>query len=346
MTGLKSGADRADTPLVDTQERKVEDGLATSIGLHHAMDAAMATEFETTSPPEPVVGDIIGGEPVTPVDEDDESIAAIRARLAARGLLVQGPAIVVPKEERPDRPVVFDDVLAEAEGDHHPNAVPEDDWDVKSQGAQFEAVRCPQCRGTQQTPIDVTRFRCHTCERAWRWAVCAGCSDLAFTVERQESWQCRCGQFNRSWWRTDVAPRDALSVVARRRGLAADIERAKVRAGMRKRRWKIIAGGVVGLLLVLGFVVQVRASEKTPAAGTAETCRQFEVLRTELGSGTLDAQALERSLDALVEAAGIAEAAVHDPAVELAAIGSPNKAAFLVAQTQLADACTAFEDRD
>lgn len=335
MRSVKSEPARADTAKVTPDENLDQNGFASSIGIHHAM-RAMDDEAEAGSTSAVAVEEI--GE-----SDGGESIEAIRARLAARGLLVQGPAIVVPRCERPEKAVVLDDVLAEAEGDLHPNAVPEDDWDMPSDGGPLVEVRCPQCRGTQKTPVDVTRFRCLTCQRAWRWAVCNGCDELAFTVERQESWRCGCGHFSRSWWRTDTAHRDGLIVVARRRDLAAQAERAKVKAGMRKRRWKIIAFAVVGLVLVLGFVVKVRTGETTPAAGTAETCRLFGHLRSDLGSGTLTGEELEVSLEALGDAASIADPAIHDSALELVAVGSPNKAAFLVAQTNLADACTAFE---
>lgn len=282
-----------------------------------------------------------------PSTEGGESIDAVRARLAERGLLVSGPTIVVPRGDRPEpaaRPVVFDDVLVEAEGDHHPNAVPEDDWDVTSENGELTSVRCPQCRGTQLTPIDVTRFRCLTCERAWRWAVCEGCDDLGFTVERQESWRCGCGHFTRAWWRTDTAPRDALVVVARRKDAAAQAVKAEVRAGMRRRRWKIILGAVVGLLAVLVFVGLVRANEgRAGATGTNEACRQFGILRSDLASGTLGTAELADRLDALALAAEGGSPAVQEASIELKAIGQPTKAAFLITQTKLADACAAYD---
>jgi hypothetical protein len=334
MRPLKSRLSHADTADVAPDDG-IENGLATAIGVHHAMDA-LARDDQAPTDPGPGDDDVLEG-------EEGETIEAIKARLAARGLLVQGPAIVVPRGDRPEKAVVLDDVLIEAEGDHHPNAVPEDDWDVPSEGGPSVSVRCPQCRGTQQTPVDVTRFRCLTCARAWRWAVCHGCDELAFTVERQESWRCGCGHFSRSWWRTDTAARDGLIVVARRRDLAARAEREEIRAGMRKRRWKIIAFAVVGLIAVMGFVVKVQGSETTPAAGTAETCRLFDRLRSDLGSGTLTGEELSAKLAAIGEAASIADPAVHDPALELVAVGSPNKAAFLVAQTNLADGCAAFQ---
>lgn len=282
-----------------------------------------------------------------PTEDTGESIDDVRARLAERGLLVKGPAILVPRGDRPERverPVVFDDVLLEAEGDHHPNAVPEDDWDVESEHGELSSVRCPQCRGTQLTPNDVTRFRCVTCERAWRWGVCEGCDTIGFTVERQESWRCGCGHFTRSWWRTDTAQRDALIVVARRKDFAAQAAKAEVRAGMRRRRWKLILGAVVGLLAVLVFVGLVRANEGSAVAtGTNEACRQFGILRSDLGSGTLTGDELTERLASLAVAAEGGSPAVQEASIELKAIGQPTKAAFLIAQTKLADACAAAD---
>ena len=316
---------------------KDEDGVtdhAVALGLGHAMEAFHA---DAEAPAEA---------PATAAtyDEDDESIEAVRSRLAARGLLVKGPAIVVPKEPRPDRPVVLDDVLAEAEGDLHPNAVPEDEWDVSPEGSGMLAVRCPQCRGVQQTPADVTRFRCVDCERAWRWAVCEACDVLAFTMERQESWRCECGHANRSWWRTLAAPREALVVVARRRDVAARAERAAVRAGMRTRRWKILTFAVAGLIAALGFVVVIRVSEPTQAGGTRAACSHFERLRSDLASGTLGLSELRGELDALSAEANGADAEVASAVADLGAAGRPGSAAFLSASTRLADACASAAD--
>ena len=350
---LKSTPTPADEDMVqDERAPTASTDHSSAIGLHHAMEAAESDHHDHG----PIGGEVVAYGPQPPApepdgaepgpsepDEDDESIEAVRARLAARGLLVRGPTIVVPRGDRPERPVVLDDVLAEAEGEHHPNAVPEDDWDLASDHGDLVFVRCPQCRGTQQTPIDVTRFRCVTCERAWRWAVCEGCDTLNFTVERQESWRCNCGHFTRSWWRTDTAPRDALVVVARRRDAATRAEKAEVRAGMRRRRWKIILGAAVGLLAVLIFVGLVRANETSVTTGTNEACRQFGILRSDLGSGTLDAEEITERLDSLALAAEGGSPAVQEATIELKAVGQPTKAAFLVAQTKLADACAAYE---
>lgn len=349
---LKATSGDADMTGVDDRRPPEVHGLAASIGVYHAIEGfhrgdelampALPDEVGLTTVSKVVVEPVAEAPPAGP-DADSESIEAIKARLAARGLLVKGPAIVVPKEPRPDQPVLLDDVLAEAEGDLHPNAVPEDDWDVTSEGGALVPVRCPQCRGTQKTAVDVTRFRCHTCERAWRWAICLGCDDVAFTVERQESWRCQCGHFSRSWWRTDTAARDAPIVVSRRLDLAAKAEKERVRAGMRKRRWKLVAGAGAGLVSVLAFVGIVRASEPTVATGNAQTCRLFEDFRTDLGSGTLGAGDLEERLEELLVASDGADAAIRDRVVDLAAARQPSRAAFLVASTGLADACTAFE---
>jgi hypothetical protein len=275
--------------------------------------------------------------------EELQGIDAVRARLAARGLLQTGPAILVPKEPRPDRPVWIEPAIDDGDERTHPLDVAEDEWDVKPEGSGYAIQPCPQCRGTRSWPVDVTRFRCHICERAWRWAVCQSCEGLSFTIERQESWRCRCGQLNRAWWRTDAAQRDKLAqgVVVRRRDAAAAAERARVRAGMRKRRWKLIAGAVVGVLLVAVFVIAVRAAEPTQAGGTSATCAHFGRLRANLASGTVGASELSTQLDQLKVESASATPAVQKAVVDLVAAGHPSRTAFLAAQTSLADACAA-----
>lgn len=283
--------------------------------------------------------------PESAEDASRESLAAVRSRLAERGLLVTGPAILVPKEVRSDEPVLLDDVLEEPDGVRHPNAAPADEWDLSSQGARVVAVRCPQCQGTQPIPLDVTRFRCHSCERAWRWAVCLGCDELGFAVERQESWRCGCGRLSRSWWRTDTAARDAAIVVARRVDVAVRAEKAHVQAGMRRRRWKIVAGAVAGVSAVLAFVTVVRATEPTSATGNEEACRLFERFRADAATGTIPVSEQRERLAELAAASAGADPEVRDPALDLAAIGEPQRPAFLVAQTRLADGCEGLRPR-
>lgn len=276
----------------------------------------------------------------SPLDIDE-----VRARLAARGLLATGPAIVVPKEPRPEgddavTPLVpWTPAPAEDDGEHWSQTA-EDDWDIEPGGAEV-AVRCPGCREVRSRQLEATRLPCTTCDRTWRWAVCTGCDVLALTLERQESWRCvGCGHFTRSWWRTPSYARDAMQVVSRRKHQAMLDERARVRAGIRKRRWKLVAVGVVAALAAAGFVVGIRMAEPSTARGTAVACAHVDRLRSGLASGTLTPDQLDAELDELQRESQGADPRVAGAVVDLQAAGAPGTASFLVARTALADACT------
>jgi hypothetical protein len=269
-----------------------------------------------------------------------DSIEDVTARLAARGLVHTTPEIVVPKEPRPETAVRFTQLGDDLET---PSVeVPEDEWDVESESSAMSRIRCPQCRQTRLWSDDVTRFRCDDCDRAWRWATCSECDALALAVERQESWRCgECDHVNRAWWRTSTARREALLVVAHRRDAAVQVERARVRAGMRRRRWKIIAGGIVGLLAALGFVVVVRSAEPTRTSATAITCDHFERLSTALATNAIGVTEVKAEVQQLEAESAEADGPVQEGVVALAVAGTPGTAEFLVAQTALADACEA-----
>jgi len=272
-------------------------------------------------------------------------VQAARARLAARGLLQTQPTVVVPKEARsraegtssrdvpPNLAAPFD------AKPKHWAAVPEDTWDVEPGGPDV-AVPCPQCRQSVRGPIESTRVVCEPCDRAWRWAACTSCDALTLTVERQESWRCApCGQFTRSWWRTPAARRDAAHVVARRKHEAMLEERARVRAGMRRRRWKLIAFGVTATIVTATAVFAVRAAEPPNATGTDAVCERVARVGPTLG------EHLDAELPAL-EAEAVGAAPEVARAVEgLRTAGRPGSAAFLVARTALVDACTLVQNR-
>ena len=270
-------------------------------------------------------------------------VEAARARLAARGLLQTQPTVLVPKEER--RPSAAEPSEEGATPDQsepqprHWAAAIEDTWDVEPGGAEV-TVPCPRCRKDVRGPIESTRFVCAPCDRAWRWATCGSCDALTLTVERQESWRCAsCGQFTRSWWRTPAARRDAAHVVARRKHEAVQAEKALVRAGMRKRRWKLVAFAVVASTITAGAVLAVRATEPSAATGTDAVCARVARLGPSIGDH------LATELPALeAEAAGAAPEVAE--AVEgLRVAGPPGSASFLVARTALIDACTLVANR-
>lgn len=274
-------------------------------------------------------------------------VEAARARLRARGLLADGPTAPLPdapERPGPTRPVLLDDVLAETDAGHD-RAAPGDEWDVSSASSTLVPVSCPACRVDQQVPGDVTRFRCRNCDRAWRWAICEKCDQVGFPLERQETWRCSgCGHYTRSWWRTPTAAREALAVVTRRRDLVARSERRQATTARRRRVRVVAVAVVIAAVIAGGAAIAVTGGSSGPATGTAETCRQFDKLRAELGSGTLDGPELEASLRALQAASAGADPAVASATAKLVAVGRPSKAAFLVAQTELADACTAATD--
>jgi len=279
-----------------------------------------------------------------PADErdDDVTIDDVRARLAARGLLATSPRIVVPKEPRPET-----DSLGAYEGlepgEGHWADSEFDEWDVEP-GLEDVTVRCPQCRDVYFRPIQSTRFLCPACDRAWRWAICTGCDELAFTIERQESWRCGCGVTNRSWWRTPTAQKTAFAVVTRRKHLLIEQERKLVREGIKKRRWKLIALAAWSAVVAIGIVVGVRMAEPSEATGTATTCTQFGRLRSELASGTLSREQLDARLEELHRSSQGADESVQKGVVELRA-ATPGTSGFLIARTTLADACDALENR-
>lgn len=313
--------------------------FADAIGLRAAMEA---DEREADAD----VNTNVEVAPVDPAPIDPAPIDEVRARLAARGLLRTQPSVVVPKEERrpqPEAPVPVPAAAATVtdEKPKHWAAAPEDAWDVDaSSTATTVPVACPRCRDVTDRPLEATRLVCRPCDRAWRWATCGGCDALTLTVERQESWRCAaCGQFTRSWWRTPAARRDALHVVARRKHEAMLQERERVRAGMRKRRWKIVVFAVVATAVTAGAVLAVRAAEPSTATGTDVVCAHVARLGPALG------EHIETELPSLEAEAAGADPEVAEAVEGLRAAGPPGSAAFLVARTALVDACTLVANR-
>jgi hypothetical protein len=275
----------------------------------------------------------------------DVAIDEVRARLEARGLLATGPAIVVPREPRPEPdenatplPSPWRPTVADGDAPHWAHAA-EDEWDVEGGGVEV-AVRCPGCRDVLASRMESTRLACGVCDRTWRWAVCGGCDALAVTMERQESWRCTgCNHVTRSWWRAPGAAREAGVVVARRKDKAMQDERARVRAGIRKRRWKLVALGVVAAVAAVGMVIGVRLTEPSSARGTTVACAHVDRLRSDIASGTLTPTQLDDQLEQLQAESQGADERVSEAVVDLRAAGRPGSSAFLVARTALVDAC-------
>src|SRR5688500_7833939 len=157
--------------------------------------------------------------------EDWAGIDTVLARLRDTGLMVDRTAsssllssLSVRDEPRTEP--------GHRVGDDRRSADPTVEWDLASQSNVLVAVRCPGCGVHQHCPGDVTRFRCHVCGRSWRWALCEKCGTLRLPSEQQEVWRCsRCSNYNRAWWRTTTAARDARAVVAHRQQLEAAAQR-------------------------------------------------------------------------------------------------------------------------
>jgi hypothetical protein len=159
-------------------------------------------------------------------------------------------------------------------------------------------------------------------------------------VERQESWRCAsCGAFTRSWWRTVGLVREAARVVARRKHEALAEERALVRAGMRKRRWKLIALAVVAALAAVGIVTGVHAAEPPAVTGTEAACAHLSRVQSGLAAGGFTSEQLEGELASLQRDGEGADSDVARAFVDFRAAGQPGSSSFLVARTAASDAC-------
>ncbi|MBW3650988.1 MAG: hypothetical protein KY458_10510 [Actinobacteria bacterium] len=284
-------------------------------------------------------------EPEPEPEEQDMSVEALRARLAARGLVRTEPSVRI-REVTPDQPRPAPAALAtwtepapeaeEAEAGAAEALEPEPD-------GPRAPVRCPTCRGTTQVAVAATGFRCPSCDRVWRWAICDGCDDLALTVARQESWRCgACGHHTRSWWRTGTAARERAQVQERRREDAARRERERAMAAARRRRWKLVAAGVFLVVVTAGIAgVVTLAGGGSPAEHSRAACSRYERVRTQIVNGTLSAPAAAAELAEVRELANAADPDVAAAAAELAAAGRPGTAKYLIASTKMSDACAA-----
>ena len=283
-------------------------------------------------------------EHVTPEAEAPEAEAPlddVRARLAARGLLRTGPRITADDIVRPERPVIEKPPVEE---DEHPREVPEDEWDLEPTLSEV-VVPCPQCRRETWMSLDITRFRCTDCSRAWRYAICERCANLHLVVERQESWQCPtkdCGNYNRSWWRMSTARGAAEIVVARRRQQALEVEREEIKAGVKRRRRWIIIAALFGLIVTLAFVLVVRTSEPSERSGTNVVCAHWARVKADIANGSITGPQLENEVEQLQVEADGALPEVTDAVSDLAAALPQGGSELLLARTVLSDACSSI----
>ena len=266
-------------------------------------------------------------------------LAEVRERLRAKGLLTDSPAVVIPKEPRAAQPQAEEEEAPVEEA--HWAESPYDAWDV-TPGPETTVVACPRCAKPRTVPVEATRLVCEDCDRAWRYVICPRCDRLQLTIERQESWQCHhCTQFSRAWWRTPSARMLALPVIARRRDAAVQEQRRIVREGMRMRRWKLIAFGVVAALAAAVFVVASRAAEPDVTTGRAVACPHFRAVLEDVAAGRLSGAALDAELDRLQQEIQGEPAEFGNAIAGMRAAEGPTSAAFITSRAALVDACGA-----
>ncbi len=293
--------------------------------------------------------------PVAPVpaepDPDATDVDSVRARLAARGLVRSTPSVRIrelaggPDPLAPRRPV--NPYKGTLDRGTPPTPAPASTHSVEDpellEAEPFgpkTVTRCPSCRTGQPVAVDATGYRCGSCDKVWRWAVCGSCDSLSLTIARQESWRCRCGAYSRSWWRTPTALRDAAAVAARKRSVAADQERARILTLARRRRWKVLlAGAVVIVLAGLSALVFTANDAAGPAEATRVTCARWDSLKSALANGSLGGAEIDAATSELAAGAETAASDVQLASHDLADAGRPGRAAFLIASTRLSDAC-------
>jgi hypothetical protein len=280
--------------------------------------------------------DVIGQEPAKV--EVEPSLDEVRARLQARGLVASAPPIVIPREPRPEPAPTLEEPAPAVPQEAHWAESEQDEWDVEP-GPDRTHVACPRCRTDLWVPLEATRVTCTDCERTWRYAICSGCDELSLTVERQESWCCaKCGAYSRSWWRTDTPEYLARRVLAKRLEVHAEQQRAIVREGMRARRWKLIAFGVVCALLAAVVVGITRAQEPAAPAGRAVACSHFRDLLEGVAGGRMSQAQIDDELKK-IETEAANDADLTGPIGDLRASSVPTSPGFITARGALVDAC-------
>lgn len=309
-----------------------------------APDPVATDAADPVAPAEPAVRwveDPPGGEEAADVD-------AVKARLAARGLVRTEKSVRIRDIAggRPDAPA--HPIVPSKGVPFEPEASSEGSVDDDAEALEPEPfgptapIRCPSCRTTQSVAVDATGYACGNCDKVWRWAACSSCDHLSLTIARQESWRCTgCGAYSRSWWRTATASREAQEVLRRKRVEAAERERQRILAIARRRRWKLIASGVVVVLLAGASALIFSSSQaSSPAEQARATCSEWTRLKSEIANGALTPVEIEVALADLATDAESADPEVQLAVDRLAGAGGPGQAAYLVASTELSDACT------
>jgi ribosomal protein S27E len=276
-----------------------------------------------------------------PVPADLESI---KARLAAKGLVRDQPAIRI-REVAGDAPrpvVAFEPEPVLTNG----NRITDDDLGdpeelEPEQPGSTTTVRCPSCRTPQAVPDAATGYKCRSCAKVWRWATCGTCFDLGLTIARQESWRCSCGGYTRSWWRTPTRAAEHRRVAEARATDAADRRRRQAYDKARRRRWKLIALGAVAILATAGVAIRV-SSNSTPVTArgaNGRVCDAFADLQRGI-NGRVPAAEIRSAADSLAAESVGAVDRIRIPAQQLAGSGQPGDKPFDDAAAALGNACT------
>lgn len=284
--------------------------------------------------------------PVGPAEVEVDDRAALRARLAERGLVRQEAAVRIRDVagDAPPRPVPPAPAPAPPAVDGPPAVADEADVLEPEPLGPTAPVPCPSCRSTQEVSNGASGYRCQSCHKVWRWATCTQCAALSLTLARQESWRCtECGDYSRSWWRTPDGRREAPTILLRRQSDAARRRRERVQERARKRRWKVLVAGaaLITATAAWALVASDRGVPATDRGATGAVCSTFAELRADLAAGPDDPAAVRTSLDDLAAAADEAIPSVRVAAERWAASGRPGDPTFAAAERDLAAACTA-----
>jgi hypothetical protein len=115
-------------------------------------------------------------------------------------------------------------------------------------------------------------------------------------------------------------------------------------AGVPRRRWGfvvVVVSALVVLLAVVALVMVAGAGASSPAEHSRLACDRFVSFKSSAANGTMTAAAIDAELDRIATMAAEATPAVRGAATKLASSGRPGQAVFLVASTEMSDACAA-----
>ena len=272
-----------------------------------------------------------------------EDLVTAWQRLTAKGLVREQPAVRI-REVTPDAPrVVFEPEPFLTTG----NAIANDDLGdpeelEPEQPGPTTKIRCATCRTQQQVADAATGFRCTSCAKVFRWAICGGCHEVRLTIARQESWRCECGAYTRSWWRTTTATKAAehRRTSETRVTQAADRRRQEAYAKARRRRWKLLSVGAVAILAtaVAAVTFSRHAAPITTKGANGKVCDAFADVQRGINAQTSPAE-LRASIDALAAESVDAIDRIRLPAQQMAGSGHPGDKPFDDAAKALARAC-------